>query len=128
MTATRRSSLAPSTRPQERAGRTAPAAASADVLRNVRREVLMGRWATVRKDVRATSSNRIPRDSMRMRGDVPLGNQPDKFAQPDLVLRDDPGCRCDQLEACWAIAQSPAGAASDRMETPVIPSCSNAAT
>src|SRR4051794_19549769 len=108
MTATRRSSLAPSTWPHERAGRTAPAAASADVLRNVRREVLMGRWATVRKDVRAASSNRIASDSMRMRGDVPLGNQPDKFVRPDLVLRDDPGSRCVQGEAYWAITHSPA--------------------
>ena len=31
-----------------------------------------------------------------MRGYITLGNQPDKFARPDLVLRDDPGCRCDQ--------------------------------
>src|SRR3954470_98406 len=41
MTATRRSSLAPSTWPHDLAGRIAPAAASADVFRNVRREVLM---------------------------------------------------------------------------------------
>src|SRR4051812_31082881 len=101
MTATRRSSLAPITWPHDFAGRIAPAAASADVLRNVRREVLMGRWATVRKDVRATSSDRIPRDPMRMRGDVGLGNQPDKFARLDVVVRDDPGSRCDQWEAYW---------------------------
>jgi hypothetical protein len=75
ITATRMSSLAPITRAQDLAGRTAPAAASAEVFRNVRREVLMGRWAAVwmgERTRRAFESRR----PMRMRAVTALGNQP----------------------------------------------------